>query len=125
MVSPFLLPAVFSFCLARHRLCIGAALTYQTWLASVMLKNITGARAGRPGRLERARQVRRVRCGRVGAVFLPSAIWVPSSAARSVFRAVRSRGHITVCSSWMCSRGPDEPAEQLFELRVAGPLQPG
>jgi hypothetical protein len=40
---------------------IGAALTYQTWLTSVMLKNITGARAGRPGRLERARQVRRVR----------------------------------------------------------------
>ena len=29
-------------------------------------------------------------CGRVGAVFLPSAIRVPSSAARAVFRAVRS-----------------------------------
>jgi hypothetical protein len=32
----------------------------------------------------------------VGAVFFPSAIWVPSSAARSVFRAVRSPGHTAV-----------------------------
>ncbi|HTX82429.1 MAG TPA: hypothetical protein VME44_09640 [Streptosporangiaceae bacterium] len=43
-------------------------------------------------------------CGRVAAVFLPAAIWVPSSAARSVFRAVRSPGYTAVSSNWMCSR---------------------
>ena len=39
-------------------------------------------------------------CGRVGAVFLPTAIWEPSSAARSVFSAVRSPGHTRVSSDW-------------------------
>ena len=33
-----------------------------------------------------------------------AAIWVPSSAARSVFKAVRSPGHTAVSSNWMCSR---------------------
>ena len=57
--------------------------------------------------------------GRVGAVFLPSAIWVPSSAARSVFRTVRSPGHTAVSSNRMCSRAAPVNAPSSFQLRVA------
>jgi hypothetical protein len=55
-------------------------------------------------------------CGRVGTVFLPSAIWVPSSAALSVFWAV--------VRAAMSSRGPkldrmDAGAKGSWSFRFA------